>query len=416
MMFPKVLLTAVFLALCATPALAQDANPLGGTEGSVAGEFEGEPDAGRLRIFDETVLLYAKDQGLDRNSAAAQLVAQLQLANRLATVEERLGEASAGVWIEHGPRLRGVVRTADGAQVNEEVKRLIAAGDVQIDIVEGGTPVAELEKRLESALPRLQAIEGSGLAGVELDVTTGEFVLFFDESSEARAAPEARRRTEETARNLLGDRLRIETTKAPVGDHHTRGGANLSTCTSGFVVRHPSNGVTGYITAGHCGNNQTYFEFGGTSYSTSFVDEIRDSDQDVQWHTTPHIEEPRFYASITSSHRPLQGRKTRSQQVVGGYACHRGKTTGYSCGYIQTKNFAPTYPNACPGTTCSSVWVRVEGSSLKCAGGDSGGPWFIVYDAYGLNKGGSSSGTSAGDCNWAFYMASNYFGIDLVFD
>jgi hypothetical protein len=210
--------------------------------------------------------------------------------------------------------------------------------------------------------------------------------------------------------------LRIEEVDAPVGDGHTRGGADLSTCTSGFVVRHPSNGVRGYITAGHCGNNQTYFEFGGTSYSTTFIDEIRDADQDVQWHTTPHIEQPRFYASSTTSHRPLTSRRTRSQQSVGGYVCHRGKTTGYSCGTIQTKTFAPTYTNACPGTTCSSVWVRVSGSSLECFPGDSGGPWFLVFRAYGIYKGQSSSGTTAAGCNWAFYMASNYFGIDLVYD
>ena len=218
------------------------------------------------------------------------------------------------------------------------------------------------------------------------------------------------------AKELLGLPVRVESVDAPVEDGHTRGGAHLSDCTSGFVVRHPSTGTRGYITAGHCGNNQTYYEYGGVSYSTPFIGEIRDADQDVQWHTTSHIEFPHFYASSTTSHRSLQAQRNRNSQAVGGYVCHRGKTTGYSCGDIASKTFRPTYTNACPGVTCAAVWIRVEGPSLKCFPGDSGGPWFIAYTAYGIYKGQSSSGTSAAGCNWAFYMAANYFGIDLVFD
>jgi streptogrisin C len=285
-----------------------------------------------------------------------------------------------------------------------------------IELVERAGPSREeLTRRLEGALPRLQEL-GGGLVGAEVDERTGEIVLFYQGGAQAAVDPAAQRRAQEQARGLLQVPLRIETVETPVGDHHTRGGADLSTCTSGYVVRHPVGGTTGYITAGHCPNNQTYFEFGGVNYSTTFVGEIQDADQDVQWHTTPHIEEPRFYADSTTSHRPLNSQLTRSAQSVGGYVCHRGKTTGYSCGTIETKTFAPTYANACPGTTCSPVWVRVSGPSLKCFSGDSGGPWFLVYTAYGINKGGASSGTDAAGCDWAFYMASNYFGIDLVYD
>lgn len=410
----KAFTTAACLALAAPAALAQDT--LGSSEGSVAGEFEATDDPGREIALREVVSAYARDMGLRPDRARRQLLLQLELQDRLAEIEEALGDNLAGAWIEHKPRLRGMIRMAEGAQIDDRIKRLVEESEVPIQLVEAkGASEAELAKRLEEALPRLRELEG-GLAGAEVDVRTGEIILFFDPGNEAKTTPEARKRTEDAARELLQVPLRIEEMDAPAGDGHTRGGADLSTCTAGFVVRHPSNGVRGYITAGHCGNNQTYFEFGGVSYSTTFVDEIRDSNQDVQWHTTPHIEQPRFYASSTVSHRPLTSRRTRSQQSVGGYVCHRGKTTGYSCGFIQTKTFAPTYNNACPGTTCSAVWVRVSGSSLKCFPGDSGGPWFLVYSAYGIYKGQSSSGTNASGCNWAFYMASNYFGIDLVFD
>lgn len=407
-------LTCIAVCSLALPALSQDL--LGGSEGSPSGEFEAQDDPGRRIALQEAIGSYAKDFGLNRDEAERRLMLQMELQDILASIEEAIGPRSGGVWIEHEPRLRGVVRLAGGDRINQEIERLIEASNVPIELVQTeGPSVDELARRLEGAMPRLQEL-GGGFAGAEIDVRTGEIVLFYETGETAQAAPEARRRAQDAAREVLQAPLRIEETDAPVGDGHTRGGADLSTCTSGFVVRHPLTGTRGYITAGHCGNNQTYFEFGGVSYSTAFIDEIRDADQDVQWHTTPHIEQPRFYAGSTSTHRPLTSRRTRSQQSVGGYVCHRGKTTGYSCGTIQTKWYAPGYANACPGTTCSAVWVRVSGSNLECFPGDSGGPWFLVYSAYGIYKGQSSSGTTAAGCNWAFYMASNYFGIDLVYD
>jgi hypothetical protein len=393
---------------------AQDQLSPGG--GPVADELEVKDDPGRRLALREEAVAYAEDFDVTVEEAGRRLMRQEALQDVLARVQERLGREFAGAYIEHQPRLRGVVRLAEGAKVDAETKRAIEQSKVPIEFVEGAGPsLEELTRRLENALPRLQEL-GGGLAGAEVDERTGEIVLFYQGGEKAQVDPQARRRAQEQARELLQVPLRIETVETPVGDGHTRGGADLSTCTAGFVVRHPLTGTRGYITAGHCGNNQTYFEFGGVSYSTTFVDEIRDADQDVQWHTTPHIEQPRFYASSTTSHRPLNSRRTRSEQSVGGYVCHRGKTTGYSCGTIQTKTFAPSYANACPGTTCSPVWIRVSGSNLKCFPGDSGGPWFLVYTAYGIYKGQSSSGTTAAGCTWAFYMASNYFGISLVYD
>ena len=59
----------------------------------------------------------------------------------------------------------------------------------------------------------------------------------------------------------------------------------------------------------------------------------------------------------------------------------------------------------------------MEGSTLKCYIGDSGGPWFNNGYAYGTYYGQSSSGTTAAACNYAFYMASNYitsFGLTIL--
>jgi hypothetical protein len=389
--------------------LAQD--QLGPAEGQVVDEIEGRPIPDVRAALRDSARAYSDDFGVSVEEATRRLRLQGELEDTLAALAEELRGRFAGAWIEHEPRLRGVVRlTGQGIELPAEARSLVERTGSPIDFVAGAdATVDELVERLGSVLARLKS-RSESLVGAEVDVRTGEIVLFVERDVTAEEA------IGQSAKELLQAPVRVESVDAPVGDGHTRGGAHLSNCTSGFVVRHPSTGTRGYITAGHCPNDQTYFEYGGASYSTVFIDEIRDADQDVQWHTTSHIEFPHFYASSTTSFRPLQAQRNRNSQSVGGYVCHRGKTTGYSCGNIVSKTFQPTYNNACPGVTCASVWVRVEGPSLKCFPGDSGGPWFLVYTAYGIYKGQASSGTTADGCDWAFYMAANYFGIALVFD
>ena len=391
------------------PAWAQD--ELAPAEGRTVDELEGQPDPDSQLALRESAMAYAEDHGVSLEEATRRLRLQGELEAALTELEDELRDRFAGAWIEHEPQFRGVVRlTGQGLELPDAARSIVEQTRPPIEFVDGAdATVDQLVERLGTVLPRLKS-RNERLVGAEVDVRTGEIVLFLEQDVPPEEA------VQREAEELFQLPVRVESVDAPVGDGHTRGGAHLSNCTSGFVVRHPSTGTRGYITAGHCPNDQTYFEYGGTSYSTVFIDEIRDADQDVQWHTTSHLEFPEFYASSTSVFRPLQAQRNRSSQSVGGYVCHRGKTTGYSCGDIASKNFQPTYTNACPGVTCASVWVRVEGSSLKCFPGDSGGPWFLVYTAYGIYKGQSSSGTSSGDCNWAFYSAANYFGISLVFD
>jgi hypothetical protein len=391
------------------PAWAQD--ELAPAEGRTVDELEGQPDPDSQLALRESAMAYAEDHGVSLEEATRRLRLQGELEAALTELEDELRDRFAGAWIEHEPQFRGVVRlTGQGLELPDAARSIVEQTRPPIEFVDGAdATVDQLVERLGTVLPRLKS-RNERLVGAEVDVRTGEIVLFLEQDVPPEEA------VQREAEELFQLPVRVESVDAPVGDGHTRGGAHLSNCTSGFVVRHPSTGTRGYITAGHCPNDQTYFEYGGTSYSTVFIDEIRDADQDVQWHTTSHLEFPEFYASSTSVFRPLQAQRNRSSQSVGGYVCHRGKTTGYSCGDIASKSFQPTYTNACPGVTCASVWVRVEGSSLKCFPGDSGGPWFLVYTAYGIYKGQSSSGTSSGDCNWAFYSAANYFGISLVFD
>lgn len=148
---------------------------------------------------------------------------------------------------------------------------------------------------------------------------------------------------------------------------HTYGGTNLMffnvpACTSGFTVKETGTGVAGLLTAVHCGNSQNYNGFGSDgTYALTFESEELDANSDVQWHTDTHLKAPEFYADSTTFHRTVQSVIPYSSVIVGQPVCHRGQTTGYSCGQVTSKTFAP--PWGCgPG---ASSRVTTFGSKLR---------------------------------------------------
>jgi len=82
---------------------------------------------------------------------------------------------------------------------------------------------------------------------------------------------------------------------------------------------------------------------------------------------------------------------------LGDPVCKYGRTTGYTCGTIETKQFDPDGS----GTLFNATFIYVDGGSVNLSEGeDSGGPWFYGTTAYGVHKGGSG--------NDAWFMAQNY--------
>lgn len=180
----------------------------------------------------------------------------------------------------------------------------------------------------------------------------------------------------------------------------------MSSCTAGFNVI--VNGVRGMTTAGHCSSSQSYRAFGSTTWvGTTYRSQAWNRLADVQWHSLVATPGTLFHGQSTTTTTTLVGRQLRTVQG-GNWACHRGKTTGYSCGTVVQINYQPTYSGACNGQTCAATFMVVQSSSLKCYLGDSGGPVFSGGYAYGWYKGQSSSGTTAADCNSMHYMAVDY--------
>lgn len=142
-------------------------------------------------------------------------------------------------------------------------------------------------------------------------------------------------------------------------------------CTSGFVVRTPA-GVRGVSTAGHCNNALT-----DDGVALNFQAAHFGAQGDFQWHTGPQARPDDFYAgdaNVTEvNRRDVAG---VGGPVVGQALCKNGISTHRTCDDV-------IQLNVCNGAACSLVQM----SARLAAGGDSGGPVYWNFTAYGLHQG-----------------------------
>jgi streptogrisin C len=344
--------------------------------------------------------MYAKDFGVPLAVARERLANQPAVDAYAADLEQRFPDRVAGIWFEHKPEYRLVVRLTAGASDTMAVPSSIGVTPVRVR-ADAARSLRTLRAELERLRPRIDRdLPG---VGTGIDVRTGEITVHTTGSTVATAGSVVDRL------RLAGSvPIRIRTHEQPLRPTNIHGGKRLSECTSGFTVQQNNGGAKGFITAGHCRSDQVYFETAARSYHTTYQSELWDGHHDVQWHTVPTGGNvyPRFYASSDSTPRDLTGSRGRDQQQVGDYVCHRGRVTKYSCGNIEEKDNAPDH--GCNVGRCANVWMLVEGPSLACFGGDSGGPFFVGNIAVGVTSAGATTGTAPGDCEAAVYMAINY--------
>lgn len=200
---------------------------------------------------------------------------------------------------------------------------------------------------------------------------------------------------------------------------HTYGGHRIDTevgpCTTGFSVRDAVSGLAGVLTAGHCagpaGSVAQYYDVDGSTYGVTMSGIRWDANQDFSWYQTPHVEFPTFFAG--SDYRDVSGTILRTQ-MAGNWVCHYGRTTGYSCGIVDTIRYDPP-DHICNNTNCSDRWPAIiEDAGVKCAGGDSGGPHFNGTTAWGITSAGTTLGIQAGQCPLLIFMSAEQLTWDGV--
>ncbi len=379
-------------------------------------ETRNDPDPGdqapKQAVRDDALKLDAQElsqnAGIPFGQALKIVRSQEDAGDEVDRLRREFGGRVAGVSVEYAPVYKLIVRLKGNAAPNKRMLRL-ASGDVPVEFVTGAQSSTE---EMVAAFDRnFDAIRGlfPTVQGIGTDEKSGEIAVIVAASG---SAADAARGKKDDLFKLLGHPVRIQTVAQETRDADVRGGSKidgtLGTCTSGFTVKNASN-VTGMTTASHCEGIKNYYNPNGTAIALTYVTETKDADQDVEVHTSGYAELAQFYADVTTSARVLTGKRLRSSTAAGNQVCHRGTTTGYSCGLVDLTNYRPTYAGACGSVAYDAVWVTVNGdANTACYPGDSGGPVFASQTAFGLLKGTSASGTAKGQCSFFIYMSTDF--------
>lgn len=386
--------------------------PVAGREDSTA-----EPVAAD-NLIQRDAALYADEYDVSVEEAERRLAAQDALSASLDAARKAAGAQFAGMGIEHDPDYRGVVRIVGSVPGDAQLLEIAAGSPVAVTVESGAKysydDLVSAQRRLDGFLAQHQPDAAHGL-----DLRAGSLYV----STAARLDASSLEAMGEVAGvpviGRMGDPFRLL---------HTYGGRRIHStsaaneCTTGFTVRHSATQVRGVTTAGHCGNTGlTYYQSNPSiSYPMTFMGQRYDDDQDFQWaHESTHAVYPRFwdgsaYRIVTDGIPPNHG------SMVGHVVCHYGITTAMSCGTIVGDSFDPG--NICGPdgqSNCYGQWVRVVNGNdtMKCWGGDSGGPWWRVGtgSAYGTLQAGKTTGPNPGQCDEATFMSIHFLNLESLY-
>ena len=338
---------------------------------------------------------YAAHLGVSLQQAQSRLTLQKLAGDLDAELSDHEGQTFAGLWIEHTPQFRVVVqftRDADATIAKYNQSDELAA------VLETRTADVSLTELREAQSEATGAIRSENIpTESQIDIKAGKVKVFVAER--ARLDDSIQKGT-----ITLPDKVDLVTVPAMSRlEADIYGGLELSQCTSGFAVKN-SAGTKGITTAGHCDEDISY---GGTDLP--FQSQAWHDSYDIQWHKAPGFTVlNKIQSSSSGGTRSITGTVGRGSQSVGAYVCKYGSTTNYTCGYIETTSFRMA-------GSSSATLIRVDntaGHNNLSENGDSGGPWFLLNDAWGTHVGAPEE-----DLNDAIYMAVNYIsalGVDVM--
>ena len=395
----------IFVALLAAPALLAFApQEEEGTQPAVSAEAALQSDAAS----------YARSFNVSQAEAERRLRIMHSDAGSADSLDAEYGDDFAGAYFDNQDFALVVRTTRTTGQNRTKTVRGRDGRELAVPVRElAGSPrnYAAIRNIVRTQASRL-ARQIEGVQGLGYDPASGEIVVHVYSATQI---------SEQQVRQLgtiSGIPTRIERLPAPIEDNAVRGGGSLGggDCTTGFSATRGT--VSGVVTAAHCANSYTYTDPSGASHtlpSTGTANPDKNANFDIQFMTATGVTfDAKFYADNTTALRDVTGRRLRSSTTgsktgaTGNYICHYGKTTGQSCGTVYQIDYKPEYAGACGTQTCNDVFVTVKGPDLACSGGDSGGPWFAWNTAWGINKGGSSTGTNPGDCSLSIYSSTDW--------
>jgi hypothetical protein len=141
----------------------------------------------------------------------------------------------------------------------------------------------------------------------------------------------------------------------------------------------------------HGGNAPTRFGYVQQAFKSGAVDAERIGV------ASPFVTHPWVHRDDANQTHPVQSLGTWNQIYGGQPICRAGNTTDLRCGTVTHKNFSPS--------SGGMLFVR---TTACLGGGDSGGPYFHGYEAWGIAAG-YVPGTGPG-CLGSGTYSDSYFG------
>ncbi|QWP75777.1 S1 family peptidase [Lysobacter sp. K5869] len=337
-----------------------------------------------------------RDLGLNDTQLAQYLKLESLAAKQEQTLQTQLGRNFAGAWLE---------RKADGSYA------LVAASTAIANTAAKAVPGVET-RRVRNSLASLNAAKGQldgllarngkapkGVYSWSVDLPSNSVVVGVAPGAEeagvdfvARSGLDASAVRFETMKDVPQRRIAVQGGRGMLRDP---GDGYLYACSVGFTVTKGS--TPGYATAGHCGTvgEIVYQEVSQWnpgvrvgSFAASTMPSGTATGPDRGWVKvdTTHTLSPSVYG-YGSGDVTVRG---SSEAAVGAALCRSGRTSGWHCGAIRSKNVTVSYQddNGNPDGTVTGL----TRTSACAEGGDSGGSFITgAGQAQGVLSGGSGS-------------------------
>ncbi|HEL5339984.1 TPA: hypothetical protein UOJ00_002981 [Stenotrophomonas maltophilia] len=359
------------------------------------------------QALDASAALAAKFHGITPEAARTRLLVERAAGPIAERVRAQYADRLAGIYIEHEPSSRLVVRLTGQDAVRTEFHN-VDGHNLEVAYVLGADhTLADLQQRFDAGFHKLQQRVPEVESGY-VDERTGELVVEVLRDNKSAQLSDLQRgialHFDAPTRIVQVDGPLLNQTLQGSGRFDFSQGLTLTYCTNGFVVRTINSPINyGTVTAGHCQADSGTYAYTGVDLATHTISHVArkfDGDTDIGWAsigTNLADVQPRFHNGTT--YVTVTGVRTKAATVVNSTVCGYGTTTGQKCGLVQSTAYNPGSicgPGVVIGSgtgTCNASFIRVDAAAGACQAGDSGGPWYFGSVAAGVHKAGTMLGS-----------------------
>ena len=364
--------------------------------------------------------MYSTDFKVSLDEASRRLALQEPIGDLTSEIEMLIPDRFVAAWVNNGSTYGATVLISPGDPL-VEVNSLVESSGLPVTIEVSERPLlAQMVAAIKELGPQIRS-DYPTQNGIQLDERLGEIVV---EIPDQELRTERRAITSVAAGEVT---VRLEyvpgrTREGQVGGFQfgvssTPTSQQVANCTIGFSIRSLTNpSLTRTTTAYHCFENGTTGWFRGLPgpgpwHKMVLGSSLRNEHLEIRSFATDSSYPPKAEwvrgSTSTTTRTAVTSVQHRASTNVGDYKCHRGTTTGYSCGTVSTIYLSP---DACgPSIVCDYTWIQVDDAgSLRCFVGDSGGPVGLENAAAGWYWGQYSGGQGVGQCGDFVYWSADY--------